>query len=139
MDLIWWVFKSCVIAGSKLSDSIFFIFHDNNYIQKSAIGKMDFIFEVVDKTGRKIHLSKERWNHISSPNSLHPYMTNYLEEIKQALVKPDAIVQQNFNYKKYNYYKYLKERKEYLLVGVKYLNGDGYVTTAFITTHIRKR
>ena len=98
-----------------------------------------YVFEVIDKSGRKIHLSKERWSHITNPNSLHPYMTNYLEEIKQALIKPDAIVQQKFNNTKYNYYRYLKERREYLLVGVKYLNGDGYVTTAFITSNIRKR
>lgn len=25
---------------------------------------MNTIFEVIDKTGRKVHLSKERWRHI---------------------------------------------------------------------------
>ena len=39
---------------------------------------MDIIFEVEDKSGRKIHLSKERWEHITTK---HPYMTNYLNEV----------------------------------------------------------
>ena len=38
-----------------------------------------------------------------------------------------------------NYYYYLKERKQYLLVGVKYLNGKGFVTTSFIARKIKKR
>lgn len=91
------------------------------------------IFEIVDKSGRKIHLSKERWKHITSPSSLHPYMTNYLQEIKEALTKPSKIVTHTLDNKKADYYLYIKERGVYLLVGVKYLNGDGFVTTAFLT------
>jgi len=43
------------------------------------------ILEITDKTDRKIHLSKERWSHITT---LHSGMANYLEEIKQTLVNP---------------------------------------------------
>lgn len=25
---------------------------------------MDYVFEIIDKSGRKIHLTKERWTHI---------------------------------------------------------------------------
>ena len=41
---------------------------------------MNVIFEVIDKTGRKIHLSKERWNHLATK---HPDMSNYLEEVEE--------------------------------------------------------
>jgi len=38
-----------------------------------------------------------------------------------------------------NYYVYYKLERHYLLVSVKYLNGEGYVATAFITRKIIKR
>ena len=100
---------------------------------------MDYVFEIADKIGRKIKLTKRQWEHITSPTSLHPYMTNYLEEIKQTLEKPDIIVPNKYDDSKFNYYKFLKDRKQYLLVAVKYLNGDGYVSTSFITKKIKKR
>ena len=100
---------------------------------------MPNIFEVTDSTGRKIRLTKEQWNHITSPYSLHPYMANYLEEIKQTLEKPDIMVPHKYDDTKANYYKFLKERKQYLLVAVKYLNGEGFVNTSFITSKIKKR
>ncbi|MEK6883782.1 MAG: hypothetical protein AABY22_29405 [Nanoarchaeota archaeon] len=100
---------------------------------------MNLIFEVLDKNGRKIHLTKERWSHITSQFSLHPYMTNYLEEIKEALVKPIKIIMHTLDNKKADYYLYLKEKKLYLLVGVKYLNGNGFITTAFLTRKLMKK
>ncbi len=100
---------------------------------------MTFVFEITDRTGRKIYLTKERWTHITNPASLHPYMANYLEEVKQTLIKPDLIVQQKFDDSKANYYKHIKEEKVYLLVGVKYLNGKGFVITAFLTRKIMRR
>jgi len=35
---------------------------------------MGLVFEIVDKTGRKIYLSRERWTHITEPSSPHAYM-----------------------------------------------------------------
>ena len=43
---------------------------------------MDIIFETIDKTGRKIGLTKQQWEHITIT---HKDMTNYLDEIKQAI------------------------------------------------------
>ncbi|MBI2449161.1 hypothetical protein HYV49_02595 [Candidatus Pacearchaeota archaeon] len=100
---------------------------------------MNNVFEIVDKTGRKIRLTKERWKHITSPEFLHPYMTNYLEEIKQSLTKPDIIIPHKYNDMKANYYKFIKDRKQYLLVAVNYLNGEGFINTSFITSKIKKR
>lgn len=100
---------------------------------------MKNVFEILDKTGRKIHLSKERSSHITSPSSLHPYMTNYLEEIKEALIRPTSIVIHTLDNNKADYYLYIKEKKLYLLVGVKYLNGEGFVTTAFLTRKLIRK
>lgn len=100
---------------------------------------MSRLFEIVDKTGRKIRLTKERWTHITSPQSQHPYMIDYLEEIKNTIIKPTLIIPHKFDETKRNYYRYLKNKKLYLLVSVKYLNGEGYIITAFITRKIIRR
>ncbi|MBI2631391.1 hypothetical protein HYW75_00115 [Candidatus Pacearchaeota archaeon] len=100
---------------------------------------MDYVFEIIDKTGRKVHLTKERWTHITSPNSQHPYMANYFEEIKETLKAPAFIILHSLDNTKANYYTYIKNEKAYLLVGVKYLNGEGFVTTAFLTRKINRK
>jgi len=96
------------------------------------------IFKIKDKSGREIHLSKERWKHITEN---HPKMSNLekIEEIKDTLIKPDLIVPHKFDDSKRNYYKYYKEKKRYLLVAVKYLNGEGRVSTSFVTRKIIRR
>ena len=96
------------------------------------------VFEVVDKSGRKIRLTKERWKHITTPTSPHAYMTNYLEEIKQTLENPDKVVVSVYDDKKGNHYKYYKNNKKYLRVAVKYLNGTGFVITAYFVRNIEK-
>ena len=90
------------------------------------------IFEVIDKTGRKIYLEQGEWDHILK----HKYMAQYLEDIKETVINPDFIVHHKFDHSRRNYYHYYKERKRYLSVSVKYLNGDGYVVTTFITRKI---
>ncbi len=97
---------------------------------------MNLIFEIIDKTGRKIHLSKERWSHITT---IHSEMNNYLEQIKQTLIKPSKIVpheKENLR----NYYSYLKHRKhpeKYLRIIVKYLNNHGFIITTLFVRDIK--
>ena len=97
---------------------------------------MDYIFEIIDKTGRKIRLTKRQWGHITSPTSPHAYMTNYLEEIKQTLVNPDKTINSIYDDYKSNYYKYYKNKKRYLRIIIKYLNGDGFVISAYFVKHV---
>ena len=95
---------------------------------------MENIFEVIDKTGRKIRLTKEQFKHITC----HKGMENYIEEIKQTLEKPIIIISHEIG-QLYDYYKYYKNRKEeskYLQVVVKYLNGHGFIITAYFVKHI---
>lgn len=98
---------------------------------------MEIIFEITEKTGRKIRLTKDRWNHITSPASPHAYMTNYLGEIKQTLIKPDKIIISIHDDDKVNYYRHYKNRKQYLKVIVNYLNGEGFVITAYFARNIK--
>jgi len=95
---------------------------------------MDYIFEIIDKTCRKIHLTHERLIHISE----HKGMENYIEDIKEVIMKPDKIIPHNHG-DLYDYYKYFKHRKshlKYLMVVVKYLNGKGFVLTAYFVPRI---
>ncbi len=98
---------------------------------------MDYVFEIFDKSKRKIHLSKERWKHITFQGSLHSYMINYLEEVKETLVGPDKIIRSIYDDNKVNYYKYYKHRGKYLRIIVKYLNGIGYIITAYFAKYIK--
>ena len=94
---------------------------------------MDFVFEIIDKTGRKIHLSKERWTHIRLK---HPNVENS-ESIIDTILNSDKIVKIEEDI--IAYYKYFKHRKEplkYLNVIVKYLNGNGYVVTSYFVRNI---
>jgi len=80
---------------------------------------MDYVFEVIDKSGRKMHLSKERWQHICLEHS------DFI-----SIGRTDDTI--------HYYYKFYKIKKEYLIVSVKYLNGDGYIVTSFRTRKARQ-
>lgn len=95
---------------------------------------MDIIFEVTDKTGRIIHLTKERLSHILE----HKGMDKYKEDIKNTLMNPDKIIPHD-NEELFDYYKYHKHRKshlKFLMVVVKYLNGKGFVLTSYFVPKI---
>ena len=92
------------------------------------------VFEVVDKSGRKIRLTNKQWKHIIRD---HPEISDD-EVIKETLENPIKITQP-YRVRKHYYYKYYKDRKfpdKFLMVVVKYLNGDGFVISAFYVRHI---
>ncbi|MFH1917503.1 MAG: PBECR2 nuclease fold domain-containing protein [Nanoarchaeota archaeon] len=97
---------------------------------------MDYVFEINDKSGRRIHLSKERWSHITIK---HKDMSDKLEDIKKTLINPILIVAHRYDDAMRNYFLYYRLEGDYLLVSVKYLNGEGFVATAFMTERINKR
>ena len=60
--------------------------------------------------------------------------------IKETLVKPDEITDYNFDEKVryyYKYFKHIKSKNKYLLVIVKYLNGDGFVIKSYFESRIK--
>ena len=91
------------------------------------------VFEAKDKTGRNIYLSDERWKHILK----HSEMSNQTEQIKDILLQPDKITEVDYDPDVKFYYRYYKDRKEYLFVSVKYLNGEGFIITSFYTDKIK--
>ena len=96
---------------------------------------MNIIFEIIDKTGKKVHLPKERWSHILE----HPRMDyNQLENIQLTLKNPLTIRYEDDESVLYFYkeFKHHDPSERYLLVGVKYLNGDGFIITSFFTNKI---
>ncbi|MEX0920984.1 MAG: PBECR2 nuclease fold domain-containing protein [Candidatus Pacearchaeota archaeon] len=93
------------------------------------------IFKITDKTGRKIRLTNKQWKHIQE----HPHMHESLEKIKEVIKNPLTIRKGEFDNKVNYFYKEYKEmspKERYLFISVKYLNGDGFVITAFYTNKI---
>ena len=98
---------------------------------------MDWIFEIQDKSGRKIYLSKDRWTHI---NQEHPEIAPYLEDLKETLRNPTTVTTYSFDENVKHYYQYIKDRKsdaKHLLVIVKYLNEHGFIITAYFVRHMK--
>jgi len=94
------------------------------------------IFEIINKKGIKTRLTKERWTHIRKK---HPEVEEW-ESIKETLEKPDKILEDDFNESIkyfYKFYKHSKKPKRYLCVVINYLNGTGYVLTAYATKNIK--
>ena len=65
------------------------------------------ILEIIDKSGRKIYLTNERWSHIRKK---HPEVED-LEEVKLALRNPDKIAHNYSDESVRRYYKYFKNKK----------------------------
>lgn len=93
------------------------------------------ILEVKDKFGRGVYLTNERWNHILKHPEMHDKLA--LEWIKETLQVPFKIVDIDENVKyNYGYYKNRKSEAKYLRVIVKYLNGEGFIITAYFVERI---
>jgi|SRR3989338_9283084 len=93
---------------------------------------MPNIFEIIDKTGRKIRLTQKQWKHIQK----HPHMHNSLERIKETIKNYTSIKYDEFNEKVNYFYKEYKDispRERYLFVSVIYLNENGFIITSFYT------
>ncbi len=98
---------------------------------------MGIIFEVTGKSKRKIHLSKERWHHITIA---HPEMANYLDKIQETVEKPLKTTPHSAKGDLRFYYTYQKHRnhpEKYLRLIIKYLNGKGFIVTAQFVRNIR--
>ncbi len=96
---------------------------------------MENLFEIIDKTGKKIRLTKKQFKHVIC----HKGMENYIEEIKETLKSPIKIVSHEIG-ELYDYYRYYKNRKnesKYLQVVVKYLNGHGFIITAYFVKNMQ--
>jgi len=98
---------------------------------------MEIIFEVIDKTGRKIRLTRKQWQHITTT---HYDMHNYLGEVKKTVENPLKILSHETTEELRKYFTFQKHRKhpdKYLRVIIKYLNGGGFIITSHFTRTIK--
>lgn len=98
---------------------------------------MTFIFEVIDKNGKSVYLTHERWKHIARHPSIQEFTTS-TERMQLTLTSPTAMCTFEKDDALY-FYRAFKEQppeERYLLVAVKYLNGKGFVITSFYTDRI---
>ena len=120
-------------------DAIHSMIKANKGLYNSRINEkgMEYIFEIIDKTGRKIRLTKEQWKHIIKE---HPIVADKIEEIKETLKRPLAVRTSDYDENVrfyYRYYKNINLKEKYLLVIVKYLNGNGFIITIFYINKIK--
>lgn len=93
--------------------------------------------EIINISGRKIRLTRERWKHITQE---HPEVASYINCFTDVLSFPTKIITYEYDDTVRYYYKYFKERSvpsKYLLVIVKYLNGEGFIITAYFVKNVR--
>ncbi|MBI2576973.1 hypothetical protein HYV84_07180 [Candidatus Woesearchaeota archaeon] len=95
---------------------------------------MDEVFRILGRHGKEIYLSKERWAHIVSE---HPEVAPYFPEFEPALRNPGAVKQFSEDPSIFYFYRFIKPKRRFLLVIVKYLNGEGFVITAYLVRHIQ--
>ena len=98
---------------------------------------MEYVFEIIDKTRRKIRLTKKQWKHIQR----HPHMHGYesIERIKNTISNPTTIRYSEKDETVSYFYREFKDMdvcERYLLVSIKYLNGEGFMITSFYTNKI---
>ncbi len=92
------------------------------------------VFEVIDKIGKRIRLTQKQWSHIRVE---HEDLIEQ-EDIKRALINPVKIIAHEIEDMQdyYTYFKHRKSSSKYLKVVVKYLNGEGFVITAYFVPYI---
>ena len=84
------------------------------------------LFEVNDISGRQIRLTLERWKHIARK---HPEI--HINEIIIVLTTPLIITLSEYDESVHYYFRFNKKHGSYLLVLVKYLNGEGFVISSY--------
>ncbi|MBC7343599.1 MAG: DUF4258 domain-containing protein [Clostridia bacterium] len=99
------------------------------------------LFEVVSKLGKKVRITKEYWQRITSIK--HPRMKGQERAVIETLRSPTEVRQSKSDPAVYLYYR--PEGKYFMTVVVKHLNGEGFIVTAYVTekvkegTRVRKR
>lgn len=90
------------------------------------------IFSIIDKNRKNVYLTLERLKHIQK----HPHMHDPIENIKSTLENSTTIRYENNITYFYKEFKHMDPSERYLMVSVKYLNGEGFVITSFFTNKL---
>ena len=98
---------------------------------------MKIIFEVIDKTGRKLRTTDFNWHHTVKR---HPEIASQRDKIIETLEKPDKITDSLEDEEtKYYYrnYKNMPSPYKFMRIIVKYLNGEGFIITSHFVKAIK--
>ena len=98
---------------------------------------MKIVFEIKDKTGRKLRMTDFNWHHISKR---HPEIASQKEKIMETLENPDKITSslEDKDVRYYHkYYKNLSFHYKFMRVIVKYLNGGGFIISSHFVKEIK--
>ena len=87
-------------------------------------------FEVVSKLNRRIRVNKSYWDYIV--NVKHPSMRGLDEFVKSSLTEPVEVRRSERDQSVHLHYGKFKAKLLVCTV-VKFLNGDGFVITAYLT------
>jgi len=87
-------------------------------------------FEVVSKLNRKIRINKSYWDYIV--NVKHPSMRGLEEFVKSSLAEPIEVRRSRRDQNVHLHYGRF-EAKLLVCTVVKFLNGDGFIITAYLT------
>ena len=93
-------------------------------------------FEIKDKTGRMLRMTDWNWRHIIKK---HQEISSEKEKITETLEKPDKIALSLKDDMARYYYRHYKERNspnKFMMVLVKYLNGEGFIISAYFVQKI---
>jgi hypothetical protein len=91
------------------------------------------VFVVQDKTGRSIRLTRTQWSHICE----RAEMAGQIERIRETIERPMARLPSPSDTQVAYFVKRYADsptKGNFLVVAVKYLNGDGFVITAFYSS-----
>ena len=94
---------------------------------------MEIYFEVISSSGVKIRTTKDYWEYLIDKK--HPLMKGKEGIVKEILVNPDEIRRSLIDEKVHLYY---KQMDRLYCVAVKYVNGEGFLITAYPTDKVRE-
>lgn len=88
---------------------------------------------VADLFGKMITLTLERTEHILS---IHPEFIEWHELVEEILQKPCLVKRSKKDRKTLLFYK--KQDNNYIVIVVKYLNGEGFILTSYKSKNIKE-
>ena len=91
------------------------------------------IFKVDTVLGKRIRLTKGRWNKIITEK--HPMMKEHIDNIQETVKKPDLIRKSRWDEKIYLFYR--RSAEYYICVVVKMENSTGFIITTYMTNKIK--
>ncbi len=98
--------------------------------------KSEFLFEVIDIFGRKIHTTAEYWKNIKILK--HRELKYGIDEVKKTLATPDE-VRRSITDTTILLFAKKVQKHDILIVAVKVLNGTGFLVTCYQTKKYKEK